>query len=348
MLFLIACPRSQVFAEEPRSSQILKKITFGSCASQDKPQPIWETLIKQNPDLFLFIGDNIYADTEDMAVMQEKYKKLLAKPGYQRLLRTTPVLSIWDDHDYGSDDAGAEYPKKKEAEKIFLDFFQVDKHSPRRKRPGIYGAKIFGKSGKQVQIILLDTRYFRDPQVRNRESSADKKKKNIVGKYLPTQDTSTTILGKAQWEWLEVQLKKDADVRIIASSIQVVSYEKGLESWGNFPHERRRLFDLIAKTGASGAIFISGDVHFSEISKTDEGPYPLIDFTSSGITNSYKRASRAVNSYRVGKAYAKPNFGLTQIDWNGGETAITLQTISVEGQVVIEHRINLSELQTRE
>lgn len=347
MLFLIACSRFEISVEEPSSSQILKKITFGSCASQDKPQPIWETLIRQNPDLFLFIGDNVYADTEDMAVMQERYEKLLAKPGYQKLLSTAPVLSIWDDHDYGRNDAGAEYPKKKQAEKIFLDFFQVDKNSPRRKRPGIYGAKIFGEPGKQVQIILLDTRYFRDPLIRNSESRESKKEKNIIGHYLPTQDTSTTILGGTQWEWLEVQLKKAADVRIIASGIQVVAHEKGAESWGNFPHERKRLFDLIEKTRATGVIFISGDVHFSEISKTDEGPYSLIDFTSSGITNFYERASRAVNSYRVGKAYAKPNFGLIQINWSTGETLITLQTISLGGQVVVEYRIKLSELQMR-
>ena len=53
----------------------MQKIAFGSCASQDKAQPIWDTVIAENPDLFLFIGDNIYGDTGDMSVMEEKYSQ---------------------------------------------------------------------------------------------------------------------------------------------------------------------------------------------------------------------------------------------------------------------------------
>src|SRR5688500_4781078 len=197
--------------------------------------------------------------------MKSKYAKLAAKPGYQKLLRTCKLLSVWDDHDYGENDGGASYPKKKETQQIFLDFFNVDIGSHRRKRTGIYDAEVFESGRKKVQVILLDTRYFKNAQVPNNESIESKRQKNIVGWYLPTNDTTATILGKEQWDWLEEQLNKEADVRIIVSSIQVVPHEKGMESWGNFPHERKRLFDLINKTNANGAIFISGDVHFSEI-----------------------------------------------------------------------------------
>ena len=338
----VACSPSAV--NEQDSAPSLRRIAFGSCASQERDQPIWESVVSHSPDLFLFIGDNIYADTEDMEVMKNKYAKLAAKPGYQKLLQTTKVLSVWDDHDYGVNDGDASYPKKEESEKIFLDFFDVDENSPRRQRPGIYGAEMFGKPGKKVQVILLDTRYFKDEQVRNTESAEAKKEKNIVGWYLPTSDTTTTILGEAQWQWLEEQLRQEADLRIIASSIQVVPWEKGMESWGNFPHERRRLFNLIDQTNANGVVFISGDVHFSEISKTDEGPYPLYDFTSSGITNSHEGWSKAVNNYRIENAYAEPNFGLITIDWSQEDPLITMQTYSVDNQVKVEHKVNLSQL----
>lgn len=341
-LFIVAC--SPYLQNKQASSKVLQTIAFGSCASQEKPQPIWETVVSKSPELFLFIGDNIYADTEDMTVMKNKYAKLAAKPGYQKLLNTSKVLSTWDDHDYGVNDGDATYPKKEESQEIFLNFFNVDKDSPRRKRPGIYDAEIFGTKGKKVQVILLDTRYFKGPQVKNPAGKEEKEQKNIVGWYLPTNDTTATILGNAQWKWLEDQLQKDADVRIIASSIQVVSYEKGMESWGNFPHERKRLFDLIDKTNANGVVFISGDVHFSEISKTDEGPYALYDFTSSGITNSNENWSQAVNKYRLGKAYAEPNFGLINIDWNENDPLITMQTISADDKVKVEQKVRLSEL----
>ena len=106
---------------------------FGCCADQEKPQPIWEAIVAARPDVFLFIGDTVYADTTDMPTMRAAYAKLAALPGYQKLLRTCPVLATWDDHDYGRDDAGADYPRKKESQQIFLDFFGVPKDSPRRK-----------------------------------------------------------------------------------------------------------------------------------------------------------------------------------------------------------------------
>ena len=327
------------------STKALEKIAFGSCADQNKKQPIWDTIVAEKPDLFLFIGDNIYGDTEDMTVMKQKYEKLMSKPGYQALMKICPILSTWDDHDYGKNDGGAEYRKRKESEKVFLDAFKVPKNSPRRSRDGIYGAQIFGKKGQRVQVILLDTRYFRSPLTKNKMSREEIRAKKMVGWYAPSEDKKASMLGKEQWAWLEKQLKKEAEVRIIASSVQVVSYEKRMECWGNLPHERKKLFDLIKSTKANGVFFISGDVHFSEISLDKTGPYPLYDFTSSGMTHSSGGWAKAVNNYRVGNAYAKTNFGLITLDWKG--KIITLETKSSKGETVIKKDIPLSELRIK-
>ena len=88
------------------------------------------------------LGDNIYADTLDMDVMRAKYAKLAAMPGFQLLRKTCPILATWDDHDLGANDAGGDYPKKDESQKIFLDFFGDPDDSPRRHRPGVYDAKV--------------------------------------------------------------------------------------------------------------------------------------------------------------------------------------------------------------
>src|SRR5438046_491914 len=104
---------------------LLSRVAFGSCAKQDKPQPIWDAVVERKPELFVFLGDNIYADTQDMDVMRAKYALLGKQPGYQKLKKTCPILATWDDHDYGANDAGAEYPRKKEAQQVFLDFFGV-------------------------------------------------------------------------------------------------------------------------------------------------------------------------------------------------------------------------------
>ncbi len=331
-------------AEEKRPEQ-LRRIAFGSCATEHRPQPIWDSVVRQKPDLFLFIGDNIYADTEDMDVMKAKYAQLGSQPGYQKLLRTCPVLATWDDHDYGVNDGGEWYPKKAESQQLMLDFFGVPKESPRRQRPGVYGSYVFGPPSKRVQVILLDTRYFKSRPVKDSRSPEEKKQLNLVGWYIANTDPKGTILGENQWKWLKAQLREPAEVRILASSIQVVADEKGMESWGNFPHERKRLYDLIGTTGAKGVLFISGDVHFSEISKTDQGPYPLYDFTSSSLTDPEKEWAAAVNHYRVSAvAFAQPTFGLIQIDWDQPTPAITLQAYGLQGKVAFEKHICLDEL----
>ena len=297
------------------------------------------------PQLFLGLGDNIYGDTTDMAVLKEKYDLLAGKPGYQALLKTCPVLATWDDHDYGVNDGGAAYPRKVESQQIMLDFYGVAPDSPRRKRAGVYGAWRYGAEGQRVQIILLDLRYFRSRAAKDTRPAEEKTRLNLVGWYVPDPDPAATILGAEQWRWLEEQLKLPADLRLIGSSTQVIAGEKGMESWENFPRERKRLYDLIRSTRANGVIFLSGDVHFSEISRTDEGPYPLYDFTSSGLTNTHAGWAAAVNPHRVSPmACSEPNFGLLRLDWKGARSSVTMEAHTVDGKTAFARTIRLNEL----
>lgn len=136
----------------------LARIGFGSCAKQDKPQPIWDAVIEMQPQLFVLLGDNIYGDTTDMDVLRAKYALLGNQPGYRKLKQTCPVVATWDDHDYGADDSGADYPMKRESQQIFLDFFEAPPNDPRRSHEGVYSSSVFGPVGKRVQLVLLDTR----------------------------------------------------------------------------------------------------------------------------------------------------------------------------------------------
>lgn len=333
---------------EEVSPVVLERITFGSCDSQDKPQPIWAEILKVNPQLFLALGDNIYGDTVDMEVMKAKYAKLGAVSGYQQLLKTCPVLATWDDHDYGVNDGGAGYSRKAESQQVMLDFYKVPADSPRRKRQGVYESWRFGPDGKRVQIILLDQRYFRSRPIKDTRTPEEKQKLNLVGWYVPNTDPKGTILGDEQWAWLEEQLKLPADLRLIGASYQVIASEKGMESWGYFPLERQRLYDLIGKTGAGGVVFLSGDVHFSEISKTNDGPYPLYDFTSSGLTNSSPVWAATVNTFRVSPiAYAEPTFGQILIDWNATPPTVTMAARGLEGKTAFSMSIPLTDLKKK-
>lgn len=333
----------------------LSRIAFGSCANQDKPQPIWEAVVETKPERFLFLGDNIYADTDDMNLLRKKYALLGEQPGYQLLKKTCPVLATWDDHDYGANDAGAEYPRKKESQQIFLDFFGVGKDDPRRKQEGVYSAQVIGPPGKRVQIILLDGRYFRSPL--KKEFVPGEPGDGFRGKYSPNTDPKATLLGEAQWRWLEAQLRVPAEVRLIGSGIQVVPDEHGSEMWANLPHERQRLFRLIRETKANGVVFLSGDRHLAEIARLpadhkDGVGYPLYDITSSSLnvpsgnfTPAKTRFSNEINSYRVGLTYFEVNFGNVLIDWAEADPVLRLQVRDEKGGVILQHRLKLSQLQ---
>ena len=325
------------------STQVLSRIAFGSCSHQGMvkgmAQAIWKPLVKSDPDLFLFLGDNIYADTYDAELKWAKYQQLAALPGFKALQRTCPILGTWDDHDYGLNDSGAEFREKVASQKLFLDFFGVPANSPRRKREGVYDAQIFGPPGRRVQVILLDTRYFRGPLLRNPLKGPDQ------GKYIPNQDRSSTMLGPAQWAWLSEQLSRPAEVRLLISSIQVLAQDHGWERWDALPHERTKLFNLIRTTGAEGLIILSGDRHVAELSRMKNGPggYPLYDLTSSGLTMSYPIEGEP-NRWRVGEMFTPCNFGLLQIDWKKTDPGITLQVRDVDGRPVIEESFPLSRL----
>lgn len=330
--------------------QPLTRIAFGSCCKQDKPAPIWDSIVAQKPERFLFIGDNIYGDSEDIEVLRGKWKLLGDMPGYQKLRKVCPILATWDDHDYGMNDAGKEYPKRAESQQLFLDFFDEPADSPRRKRAGVYDVQVIGPPGKQVQIILLDTRYHRDPLAKAKYEVEEGE--GIRGPYGPSDDPAATMLGAEQWKWLAEQLRKPAQVRIIASSIQVIPEEHGSEKWGNFPREREKLFQTIKDAKASGVIFISGDRHLAEISRQNPGlGYPLFDITSSSLnqpsgnfTATGARWKNEVNRHRVGLEFFETNFGMIQIDWSASDPVLRLQVRDEKGEVVLQQRVKLSEL----
>ena len=337
----------------------LQRIAFGSCTRQMQDAPLLNTVVAAKPDLFLMIGDVIYPDINDEATalldpwpnrnsmdrIRQVYAQMAAKPEYQNLQKNIPMMAVWDDHDYGINDGSADFPLKDESQQLFLDFFDEPADSRRRKTPGIYDAKTFGPAGRRVQIILLDTRYFRTPPLPDTRSADEKKALNTAGRYAPNEDPTATVLGETQWRWLEEQFREPAEFRLLVSSYPVISYELGRDCWGNFPLERQRLFNLIGQTNANGVVILSGDVHFAEISKTVEGPYPLLDFTSSALAAPTVGNEKFANSFRISKTTAEVNFGLVEIDWNAQPTPqVTLKAIGLDGTAAFEHQVSLEEL----
>lgn len=284
-------------------------VAFGSCDNEKLVNHLWDDVLAQKPSVWIWGGDNVYADTQNMEKMAKAYQLQKQDSLYQKLMKEATVFGVWDDHDYGKNDAGVEWEMKDQAQLLLYDFLDVPTNSMLRKRPGTYQSYTVEGLGGKVKFILLDMRYFRD--------SLDKSL--VKGRrYKPTADTSKTILGDAQWQWLEKELtQSDADFNLIVSSIQFLSRQHGFETWGNFPHETHRMEKLIAQSGAKSVFFISGDRHIAEWSRKeiDQLPYPLVDFTSSGLTHVYESFSGEENQFRVGEVTNKVNFGILRFDF---------------------------------
>lgn len=323
-------PSSSGSSEEP-----LSRIAFGSCNRQANAQPLWGSIQSTNPDLWIWLGDIIYADTRDMSVMDSMYARQRRRPGYRTLHRQTPVIGTWDDHDYGANDAGRTYPKRDSSQQLLLDFLGVPDDSPRRRRRGVYSAHTFGPPDRRVKVLLLDTRYHRDSLTPDTMSDQQ---------YLPNK--TGDVLGAEQWAWLEEELRtSDAQIHLIGTSIQAVSAQHRWEKWANFPRARERLFDVIRRTRTPGVILLSGDRHMAELSRL-EGTvgYPLFELTSSGLTH-HAPAHEEPNRHRVGPMVTALNFGLITIDWEASSVRIRLEVRGKDNAVRLEHTISLSELQ---
>lgn len=250
------------------------------------------------------MGDNIYADTEDIGHMRALYDELKQHPGYAQLRNAVQVVGTWDDHDYGVNDGGKEYPQRQASQAALLDFLDEPPNSPRRQRQGVYTSHDFGEGDRMVRVVLLDTRYHRDP---------------------PGPDGD--VLGEAQWQWLQGELTQSpARAHVLVSSIQLVADDHPYEKWGHFPKARARLLALLDSAAPRNLVVLSGDRHFAELSRlTLPSGRALYDLTSSSLSRPKPEAANGVNHQRIGEAYGEANFGILEYDWDQRQARLSVR-----------------------
>jgi alkaline phosphatase D len=275
------------------------------------------------------MGDNIYGDSPVMDTLRAKYARQNANPDYQLLKASTPIIGVWDDHDYGINDGGKHFVQKKASRDVMFDFLAVPADAPERKREGAYASHTYGEGEQQVKVILLDGRYFRDTLTR-------------VDRVYQINSTGQ-ILGDAQWKWLENELKTStARVNFIVSGIQFLPTEHVYEKWANFPQDREKLLNLIAKSGVQNPILMSGDRHIAEIMKLVDSRFPkgLYEVTASGLTHTWSGIAEEKNSLRVSGMIAQLNYGLATFDWTKDELLIEIK--GENGHVLAHQTLSLT------
>ena len=308
------------------SNQEILTLGFGSCLHQDRSMAILKTIEKKELDLFMFIGDNVYGDQEDgeldklIRTYKQQYNNL------ENFLKNVSTEFIWDDHDFGINDGGSNYRYKDRAKELFLETWKIPSNDPRRLRDGLYFDKMIKKNGLKVHLIFLDNRSFKSEWKLTDEFNKEGKER-----YVKDFDPQKTLLGKKQWQWLKDKLNEDSDIKIILSSLQILSLGHGWESWDKLPLERERLFNLIDESNVSNLFILSGDRHrggFYRFKTNDNND--IYEFTSSSLNLPIPFNTEEKGPLRIGSTYRKANFGVVRIF----EDKVVMELTSNKGKVV--------------
>ena len=308
------------------STQEILTLGFGSCLHQDRSMAILKTIEKKELDLFMFIGDNVYGDQKDgeldklIRTYKQQYNNL------ENFLKNVSTEFIWDDHDFGLNDGGSDYRYKDRAKELFLETWKIPSQDPRRLRDGLYFDKMIEKNGLKVHLIFLDNRTFKSEWKLTDEFNKEGKER-----YVKDFDPDKTLLGKKQWQWLKDKLNEDSNIKIILSSLQILSLGHGWESWDKLPLERERLFNLIDESNVSNLFIFSGDRHRGGFYsfKTDDNN-DIYEFTSSSLNLPIPFNTEEKGPLRIGSTYRKANFGVVRIF----EDKVVMELTSNKGKVV--------------
>jgi len=322
-------------------------LTFGSCNrfQGNHLDNIFYPIADIKSDLWIWLGDAAYLDLRirpltfvyaGEKIIKERFQAVKNSPAYVHLRNSTEIIGVWDNHDYGLNNAGKNFPHKDMTQQLWLDFIDEPKESPRRKQKGIYESYYIGDSSK-IKVILLDVRYFKEE----------------TSKWKPK---GTDLLGEEQWRWLEEELKGNtAEYVLIGSGIQVLPDDRIIpEHW--YAENRDRLIGLIRKYKVSGVVLLSGDVHFAEVMRypcKEHIGYELYEFTSSGLTHSVNNhvpyAEECLDAVfpetwsKRSERYIGLNFGVLRFSF-GKEGEVKYEVRDSESRIVMEKKVKKEDL----
>jgi len=314
-------------------------VAMGSCVyvnetEYDRPgngygsdYEIFASIHRQKPDIMLWLGDNTYlreADWNSRNGIFKRYTHTRSLPEMQPLLASTGNYAIWDDHDFGPNDSDKGFAYKNHTYEAFKTFWANPSY-------GFDGKDCITTSFEwgDVQFFLLDNRSFRTPN--NRKTGKNE------------------LLGEEQIDWLINNLvSSKARFKVIAIGGQTINNAAVFENYATRADERKKLLDLIEAEHIKGVFFLSGDRHFTELSKLERpNTYPLYDLTCSALTSGVnKKALEEKNDTRVeGTVIMEHNFAMLRFTGKDNERVMIVTVYSVNGTVLWEKKIFAKDIQ---
>ena len=312
----------------PKGQPTKFRIAFGGGAGfVPQHEYMWDTIREQNPDVLMLLGDNVYSDAPKMPEMQHYcYYRRQSRPEYKALVASTPTFTIWDDHDFGTNDCSGgpainEPSWKLPVYKVFRNNWVNPYYGGGEEQPGCNYDFYLG----DVHFIMLDGRYYRDLR--------------------PVDGSMPTMLGPAQRKWLLEKIKgSKGNLVVLCSPVPWVYKAKGdsKDTWNGFKKERTQIFDFLSKHNVEGVILMSADRHRSDLWKIERpNDYPLYEFNSSRLTNQHvhPEMSAAIFSYNK-----KQSFGTIDIDTTVDDPSVTYRVVSIDGEEVYRFTLHRSQL----
>ncbi len=301
------------------------KVALGSCfyvneKKYDRPgnpyggdYHILNVIHEQQPDVMLWLGDNTYLREVDWYTRTgfiHRYTHTRSLPELQPLLASTHHYATWDDHDYGPNDSDGSYVYKDLAKEVFQLFWG----NPTYGLPGKEGITTAFKFA-DMDFFLLDNRTFRNPN------------KRTSGKQV--------LLGGGQMEWLiDALVASQAPFKFVCIGGQVLSTKKKHESYANLcPEERTYLLKRISEEGIKNVVFLTGDVHHTEMSKLElSSGSTVYDLTVSPLTAGIYKSDGENSLVVDGTIVNERNFGILEFSGPRTERIMTISIFNSDGE----------------
>lgn len=306
-------------------------VATGSCAYINEPEydrpgkpygseyQIFGNIAAQKPDIMVWLGDSYYfrePDWNTRTGMIHRITDTRSIPEMQALLAATHHYGIWDDHDFGPNDADGTFIHKEMSWDIFKDFWG----NPTFGLPGQKGCTTYFRYD-DVDFFLLDNRYYRTPN---------------HCKTCPER----SALGREQLEWFLAALAEStAPFKLVAIGGQIITTNDSDETYAHFfEAERDTILNRIEREGIKGVVFLTGDRHFTELSamKNRAGNW-VYDLTTSSFTaGSFTGAeAKTTNAYRVeGTVMDRHNFSMLRFSGPRKDRQLNIQVYDTNGKEV--------------
>lgn len=289
---------------------------------------MWDTIGAIEPRALLLLGDNVYIDDPETPEMQLfHYYRRQSQPEWGKLAKTVPIYSIWDDHDFTTNDGwgGPDIEKpswKRDVWEIYKENWDNPYYGGGKENPGCW----FDFSIGDVHFIMIDGRYYRESP----------------------KDETPSMLGPVQMKWLKKTLtEKPATFTVICTNVPMAPKVKpgSKDTWDGYPEERSAIYQFIADQKIPGVVILSADRHRSDAYKVDteiNGMYPLFEFSSSRLTNQHvhKLIDHSLFGYNDKQSFGKIDFDLTTED-----PTVKYTIINIDGKKIHDLTIKLSQLQ---